>query len=187
MEQPRIRAATGSDLPSMVAIYNHYVRESVYTFEEQELSAEQLGERWRKVTEGECEDSSRRRLPWLVAETVESQGGGGDATAILGYAYADLWKPRTAYCNSVEVTIYLHPDALGRGLGQPLYRALLDELRNQKLHSAMASIALPNPASVKLHQALGFSKIGQAREIGRKFDRWVDVGYWQLMLQAPTV
>ncbi len=162
--------------------------ESICTFEEQELSVEQMEVRWKRVTQVNCAEFSRRPLPWVVAESCESQGGvrsasgAGDSTSILGYAYADVWKPRTAYRNSVEVTIYLHPHALGRGIGRPLYQALIDELQSCDLHCAMASISLPNPASVKLHEALGFSKIGQAREIGRKFDRWVDVGYWQLML-----
>lgn len=169
-----IREATSADVGAMAEIYNHYVRGSIFTFEEQELSAEQMTARWTAVIgEDTACPSSDLSLPWLVAE-LDSE--------VLGYAYADLWKPRTAYRKSVEVTIYLHPEATGRGIGRPLYQALIDELRVRKLHCAMASIALPNPASIKLHESLGFEKVGQAKEIGRKFKRWVDVGYWQLML-----
>ncbi len=178
MPSPRIRAATAADVDAMAAIYNHYVRGSIYTFEEVELSAEQMQARWESViTEAPTSPGSMPALPWLVAELDNS---------VLGYAYADAWKPRAAYRHSVEVTIYLHADATGRGMGGPLYQALIDELRSRELHCAMASIALPNPASIKMHESLGFQKVGQARQIGRKFNRWVDVGYWQLMLQEPT-
>lgn len=180
MDRPKIRAATAADASAMAAIYNHYVRGSIYTFEEQDLSAEQMSDRLATVTGGQSSFPAHgpaRPLPWLVSQ---------DGLAVIGYAYADLWKPRGAYRNSVEVTIYLHADAIGRGIGRPLYQALIDELRMRDIHCAMASIALPNPASIRLHEALGFEKVGHAREIGCKFDRWVDVGYWQLMLQAPA-
>jgi phosphinothricin acetyltransferase len=82
----------------------------------------------------------------------------------------------------VESTIYLRPDAAGRGLGTKLYSSLLAELRDRQLHVAIGGIALPNAASVALHEKLGFEKVAHFRQVGNKFDRWVDVGYWQLIL-----
>jgi L-amino acid N-acyltransferase YncA len=113
------------------------------------------------------------RFPWLVAD----EGG-----AIVGYAYATPWKPRSAYRFSVESTVYVAPDHMGRGVGTALYRELIDALRRLGVHCTVGGIALPNSASIALHEKLGFRKIGQFVEIGRKFDRWVDVGYWELSL-----
>jgi len=113
-------------------------------------------------------------LPWLVAEN--GQG-------IVGYAYAAPWKARDAYRFAVESTIYLAPEATGRGIGRRLYDALLPRLRAGGLRTAIGGIALPNAASVALHEAMGFTKSAHFREVGFKFGRWIDVGYWQRMLR----
>ena len=84
---------------------------------------------------------------------------------------------------SVETTVYVAPGHMRRGLGAALYRQLIDELRVRGVHAAVGGIALPNAASIALHEKLGFKKIGQFVEIGRKLDRWVDVGYWELILR----
>lgn len=115
------------------------------------------------------------RLPWFVCE---SDG------AIVGYAYATPWKVRAAYRHSVESSIYLAPQATGRGLGSQLYTALIADLRQRGLHCVIGGAALPNPASVSLHEKLGFSKVAEFREVGFKFGRWIDVAYWELMLNA---
>jgi phosphinothricin acetyltransferase len=112
------------------------------------------------------------RFPWLVAE---------EGNVIVGYAYAAPWKARSAYRFSVETTVYVAPNYLGRGIGTALYRELLDALRKLDVHCAVGGIALPNAASIALHENLGFKNIGQFVEIGRKFDRWIDVGYWELI------
>ena len=112
-------------------------------------------------------------LPWLVSE---------ERHEISGYAYAARWKERASYRHSVESTIYLRPDAMGRGVGTQLYTTLLEALRGRALHTVIGGIALPNEASVALHEKLGFVKIAQFHEVGRKFGRWIDVGYWQRML-----
>lgn len=112
-------------------------------------------------------------LPWLVLE---------EGNTITGYAYSGLWRTRSAYRHTVETTVYLAPDAVGGGRGTLLYTTLLGLLREQGLHTAMGVIALPNDASVALHEKLGFHRAGLFSEVGRKFDRWVDVGYWQLVL-----
>ena len=114
-------------------------------------------------------------LPWLVIEVDDSIGG---------YAYAAPWKERQAYENTVETTIYLRDGVSGQGLGSRLYSELLEELRSKSLHSALGGIALPNDASVRLHERLGFEKVGQLHQVGFKFDRRIDVGYWQLPLNS---
>jgi L-amino acid N-acyltransferase YncA len=105
-----------------------------------------------------------------------------DAERIVGYAYASKWRARFGYRHSVESSVYLAPDQQRRGLGGMLYRRLLARLREQGCHAVMGGIALPNPGSVALHEKLGFEQVAHFREVGRKFDRWVDVSYWQMTL-----
>jgi phosphinothricin acetyltransferase len=112
-------------------------------------------------------------LPWLVA--VE-----GDVVA--GYAYASKWKGRCAYRYAVESTVYLDAKHHGQGIGKTLYVALIDELRERSMHTVIGGIALPNPASIALHERLGFENVARFKQVGFKQDRWIDVGYWQLML-----
>lgn len=159
-----IRGATAADAAPVCCIYNHYVSHTVVTFEEQPLAIETMAERMDRVLTSH---------PWLLFQ---------DGGEILGYAYADAWKIRSAYRYSVESTVYLRPDAVGRGIGSQLYSALVRALRAQRVHAVIGGVALPNPASVALHQKLGFRPIGIFREVGWKFDRWIDVGYWQLLL-----
>jgi L-amino acid N-acyltransferase YncA len=157
-----IRPCTDADIPRVTAIYNHYIRDTVVTFEEQPIDAAEMARRIGEV---------RKRFPWLV---IEHEG------AVAGYAYAALWKTRSAYRFVVESTIYLAPEACGRGLGRPLYAALLESLPRCGVHRVVGCIALPNDASVVLHEKLGFRKVGAFDEVGFKFGRWVDVGYWEL-------
>lgn len=159
-----IRPARPGDGAALAAIYNPCIRDTTITFEEEPVTAEEMAARIAKVTADH---------PWLVLE----EGG-----AVLGYAYASIWRTRAAYRFSTETTIYLAPEAQGRGIGSRLYQALLDELRDRGFHSALGCLALPNEASVRLHERLGFRKAGHMREAGRKFDRWVDVGFWELLL-----
>jgi L-amino acid N-acyltransferase YncA len=159
-----LRPCTPVDAEQICGIYNHYVRETVVTFEESPVMPADMAGRIADVT---------TRLPWLVWEV--------DGT-ILGYAYATPWKARAAYRYAVEASIYLSESATGRGLGSRLYLALIDQLRQKGMHCVIGGAALPNPASVALHEKLGFSKIGQFSEVRFKFGQWVDVAYWQLLL-----
>jgi L-amino acid N-acyltransferase YncA len=159
-----IRGATEQDAGQICEIYNHFVLQTAVTFEEEPVGADEMRERIRETLPD---------LPWLVWE---------DGGSVLGYCYAGKWKGRCAYRYSVESTVYLRRDASGRGLGTTLYSALLDELRQRKLHAVIGGIALPNAASVRLHEKLGFAKVAEFREVGNKFGRWVDVGYWQLIM-----
>lgn len=159
-----IRPCLPADASRICEIYNHYVRETVVTFEEVPVADDDMARRIAEVTE---------RFPWFVSE----RDG-----VVVGYAYAARWHARSAYRFSVESTIYLDPDAGGRGIGSELYSALLAELSRRKVHCVIGGIALPNPSSVALHEKLGFRKVGQLDEIGWKFGEWVDVGYWQQVL-----
>lgn len=160
-----IRPATPADAEAICAIYNHYILNSTITFEETALTAVQMEQRIADVSA--C-------YPWLLLET---EGG------IAGYAYATAWKTRSAYRHTVETSVYLAPGHAGAGLGKQLYLAILPELRRRGIHVAIAGIALPNPASIRLHEWLGFTPVGEFRQVGRKFGLWLDVGYWQLLLE----
>jgi phosphinothricin acetyltransferase len=103
---------------------------------------------------------------------------------VVGYAYACRWRERPAYDWAVEVSVYVAGAHAGRGVGRALYGELLDRLRAQGFHVAVAGITLPNPASIALHERMGFAPIGALREVGWKLGGWHDVGYWQLLL-AP--
>ncbi len=160
-----IRAATAGDADAIARIYGHYIANTVVTFEEERVSGAEIRARLQKI--------SAFGLPWIVHE---------EEGAVLGYAYAGRWHERSAYRFSVETTIYLDPHQLGRGLGTDLYATLLEGLRERGLHAAIGGIALPNPGSVALHEKLGFRQAAHYAEVGFKFDRWIDVGYWQLRL-----
>lgn len=159
-----IRQAAAADAASVALIYNHYVTETTATFETEPVHPAVMADRIKQ-----CRGSG---LPWLLAE----QDG-----SVLGYAYAMQWKPRRAYRHACETTIYMRDEQVGRGIGTRLYAALLERLETLGCHTAIGGIALPNPASVALHEALGFEKTAHFREVGFKLNRWVDVGYWQKM------
>ncbi len=151
----------------MAAIYAPYVRDTAISFESEPPDAAAMAARIAATT---------ALHPWLVAEA--------DGT-VLGYCYATRHRERAAYRWGTDVSVYLAADARGRGLGRLLYTALLDLLRRQGFRTAYAGIALPNPASVRLHEAMGFQPIGVYPRVGYKLGRWHDVGWWELPLH-PT-
>ena len=160
-----IRRATPADADACAQIYDHYVLHTVVTFEEAAVSGAEMAGRMAEI--------EAAGLPWLVAE----QGG-----EVVGFAYASKWKGRCAYRFSAETTVYLAQSQVRRGLGTLLYEELLAILRDTGVHAAMGGIALPNDGSVALHERLGFVKVAHFREVGFKFGRWIDVGYWQRLL-----
>ena len=159
-----IRPVTLADAAAICRIYDHYIARTVITFEEEPVSPAEMEQRIAAITP---------QYPWLVAE---------EEGVVMGYAYASTWRSRSAYRFVAETTVYLAPEAMGRGLGRSLYTALLASLRERGFHAAMGVIALPNDTSVALHEKLGFFKAAHFPEVGWKFGRWVDVGYWQIML-----
>lgn len=160
-----IRRATIDDATQLCDIYNHYVLETPITFEEHPVTVEDMAQRVQDTLES---------LPWFVWE---------EGQRLVGFCYASKWKGRCAYRHSVESTVYLRPDAMGRGIGSQLYSALLDDLRQRRFHTVIGGIALPNLPSVGLHEKFGFEKVAEFRQVGNKFGRWIDVGYWQLLFK----
>ena len=159
-----IRPATAPDSDPLSKIYNYYIATSHATFELAPIDAADMLQRIQNtIVEG---------LPFLVAEVDGS---------IAGYAYGRPFRPRPGYKHTVEVAVYVDVDSQGKGIAQALYRELFEKLFEAGAHSLIATISLPNDRSVRLHERLGFVKTGHFREVGRKFDRWIDVGYWQLL------
>jgi phosphinothricin acetyltransferase len=159
-----LRDVTLSDASAIQAIYAPYVRETTISFELEVPSVEVLRQRIEATTSA---------YPWLVAE----EGG-----QLLGYAYASRHRERAAYVTSVDLAVYLAPQAHRRGLARALYGELFTRLQAQGRHMAFAGIALPNEASVGLHLALGFSLVGTYREVGFKFGAFHDVSWFQRRL-----
>ncbi len=159
-----LRACTPSDASQICSIYNYYVLETAVTFEEVPVQIDDMARRIADVS---------ARLPWLVYERDGE---------IYGYAYATTWKERSAYRYSVESTVYLAPRVARQGVGTLLYLELLKALRDKNVHCVIGGISLPNPASIALHEKLGFTKIGHFQEVGWKLGKWVDVGYWEIVL-----
>lgn len=160
-----IRPACAGDAEAISAIYNPYILNTCITFEEQGVTAGEMAERIYLT--------QAAGLPWLVIE---------EGSQVVGYAYAAKWRVRPAYRHSVETTVYLSPAAVGKGFGTQLYSALIGLLREKNVHAVIGGIAQPNEASVALHEKLGFCKVAHFSQVGFKFDRWLDVGYWQLTL-----
>ena len=161
MAQVLVRDAAEADLPAVADIYAHESLHSYSTFETEPRPLEA----WRHKLQ--------TSYPFVVAE---------DAGTVLGYAYASEFRERPAYHRTVETSVYLHRDARGRRIGTDLYDALLDRLVEAGFHTALALIALPNDASVRLHERAGFVHAGTIREVGDKQQRMIDVGIYQRML-----
>jgi len=155
-----IRIATPHDAKSILNIYSHYVHHSHSTFELTPPSIEYMEEKIRSA-----------QHPWLVYEDDK----------VIGYAYGIHWKMREAYKKTVETSVYLDHTSGGKGVGTKLYSDLMEMLQNQGYHAVIGGVSLPNEASVKLHEKLGFEKIAHFKEVGYKFDQWIDVGYWELI------
>lgn len=160
-----IRPVSFDDAARIADIYNYYVTDTVVTFEEETVTAEDYVARIKTILDA--------GLPWLVSE-IDG--------VVVGYAYAGTWRKRAAYRFTVESAVYLDHEKQGQGSGTRLYQALFDELKAKGIHSVMGVVALPNPVSQKLHEKFGFKKVAEYSQVGRKFDRWIDVGCWQLML-----
>jgi len=160
-----IREATPIDAEAIASIYNHYVTETIVTFEEEPVATTEMARR--------IEEVRAASYPWLVAEHVGR---------IVGYAYATPWRPRRSYRFSSEITVYVAPDHGRRGVGSELYAALFPLMKALGIHAVLGGIALPNDASIALHEKFGLTKVAHFKETGFKFNRWIDVGYWEAIL-----
>jgi len=159
------RSATTEDLPQIAEIYGHAVETSHATFD---LEPPDL-DYWRAKLDGQHPGDHL-----LVA--VDSDDD------VVGYAYSWAYRPRPAYQSTRETSIYVDVSVRGHGVGRLLYPALLETMAISGVHTAVALVALPNPASERLHLASGFEKVGQLREVGHKFGQWIDVAWYQRML-----
>jgi L-amino acid N-acyltransferase YncA len=160
-----IRSARIEDAPSILSIYSHYVEKTAVTFE---LIPPELTEIEKRISE--C----LKCHAWIVCE-LENK--------IVGYTYYSKFKERKAYDYSCETTVYVHPHFVHKGIGSLLYKKLILQMGKSKMAIAIGAIALPNDASVKLHEKFGFKNIGVLKNVGRKFQKWIDVGYWELELK----
>jgi L-amino acid N-acyltransferase YncA len=154
------------DAAACAAIYAPYVESTPISFERVAPDAAEFARRIAKYA---------ATHQFLVAE----EGG-----EVVGYAYACRWAERAAYDWSVETSVYVDSAHHGKGIGRALYAELVELLAGQGFRVAVAGVTLPNPASIGLHERMGFVPIGSLREIGWKDGRWYDVGYWQRPL-AP--
>jgi L-amino acid N-acyltransferase YncA len=160
-----IRFATRADAAAVAEIYGPFCEDSPITFETVRPTIEEIENRIRRILE---------RFPWLVCENEDE---------VIGYAYAGPHRDRAAYRWCVDVAIYLSGNRRRQGFGTALYRVLFQLLRIQGYFQAYAGITLPNPASIRLHQHLGFEPVGVYKRVGFKAQAWHDVSWWALPLQ----
>ena len=158
-----VRPGSEDDLAPVNDIYNHYVAESHVTFDDEPLSGEARRE-W--FTHYGAAGAHR----FFVAL---------DGQQLIGYATSSRFRPKPGYSTSVETSVYLAPEAIGKGAGARLYSALFESLEGEDLHRAYAGIALPNPASIALHEKFGFKRVALFTEQGRKFGRYWDVAWYE--------
>jgi L-amino acid N-acyltransferase YncA len=163
-----IRLATSDDAPQIAAIYRPFCEENCVSFELEAPPAAEMAARIAKIG---------GRFPWLV----DDRDG-----VIAGYAYASPHRERAAYRWVVEVTVYIHEDFRGQGVGRALYAELFKRLRAQGLFKAYAGILIPNPASQSFHESLGFTLVGVYQKVGYKMGAWLDVGWWVYSIQPEV-
>src|SRR5262245_48179912 len=157
-----MRRVTAEDAERIAAIYNWYILNTIITFETDVVSPQEMKKRIQeKITE----------YDWLVGEANQE---------VIGYAYCGPFRPRTAYHHTVESTIYQTQESIGKGFGRALYLQLLESVRSRGFREVVGVIALPNPQSIALHKAIGFAEVGVLEKVGYKFERYIDVGLWQL-------
>ncbi|MEO8756333.1 MAG: N-acetyltransferase family protein [Devosia sp.] len=162
MSTIKLRPYTPADIPAVTRIYGHYVRDTVITFETEEPDEAEMANRFATI--------AGKGHPLLIAE---------DAGETIGYAYASTYRPREAYRFTCEDSIYLAPEAVGKGLGGTLLAALLDQSKKFGFRQMLAVITAERANSIRLHEKHGFRMIGHYPELGYKFDRWLDIVHMQ--------
>jgi phosphinothricin acetyltransferase len=168
LAHPVIRAASARDLPRLTEIYNHYVATTAITFDLEAYAVDERREWFEQFN-----NTGRHRL--LVAIVDDN---------LVGFAGSMRFRTKRAYDPTIEMTVYCAPEATGRGIGTALYQRLFDSLQGEDIHAAVAAITLPNTSSVALHERFGFKLIGVLHEVGRKFNRYWDVAWYEMALDA---
>lgn len=164
-----LRLATAQDAAAVAAIYNHYIRTSTATFDTEEKSVEDRAA-WIAAHTG--------AMPVLVAEDANGE--------VVAWGSLSPWGTRCAYRLSAEVSVYVAPDVTGKGVGPLMTRALVAHAREHGLHALISQIVSENGPSLRMSERLGFENVGCLREVGRKFDRWLDVVFMELVLEEPA-
>ncbi|MDO4569648.1 MAG: GNAT family N-acetyltransferase [Planctomycetia bacterium] len=156
-----VRHVVPEDAAQLLDIYGYYVINTTCTTEETLPSTEEMAGRVVRVTQS---------FPWLGFERDGE---------LIGYCYADIFRTRTAWHRTAELSVYVHPKRLHDGVGRRMYEKLFKILEeNREIHSVIASITLPNESSVRLHESFGLVKAAHLRQVGYKFGCWMDVGLW---------
>lgn len=163
-EKVLIRSLQPEDIPAITNIYNHYITTTTITFEEQEVTAEQMSQRAAAISE---------KYPYLVAIS---------GNKLIGYAYAHLWKEKSAYSTTLETTVYLSPASLHSGTGTALMQELIKQCKQKGIHSLIACITADNELSCKFHEKLGFTQVSRFNEVGRKFGKLLDIIDYQIII-----
>jgi len=163
-----VRRATEADLDAINDIYNHFVAETHVTFDVAPVSMED-----RREWFGHYAESGPHRLMVAV-----------DGDSVAGFASSSRFRPKPGYLTSVETSVYLAPDMVGKGIGSRLYGELFKAIEGEDVHRAYAGIALPNPASIALHEKFGFKRVAHFTEQGRKFGRYWDVAWFEKPLEG---
>lgn len=159
-----VRSFCLKDTKALLDIYNYYIIHTIVTFDVKPLTIKELKQKFIKIN---------KNFPFLVFEQNNE---------ILGYAYASTWREKAAYNKSVELTIYIKNGFGGRHIGSKLYKDLLAQLKTLHYHVVLGGITLPNKASIRLHEKFGFKQVAHFKDVGQKFNTWLDVGFWQLLL-----
>lgn len=162
----KIRNVTLNDAKAICEIYNYYVENTAVSFEVQPVSESEMRNR--------ISNNINFGYPYYVGE-VQGQ--------LVGYCYIHRWGNRCAYATTQEVSIYLDVKETRKGYGSLFFEHLLKNVDNEKVHTLIAGICIPNEVSVRLHEKFGFKQVSLFKEVGRKFNQWLDVGHWQLNLK----
>lgn len=156
-----IRKYQSKDLQAIVDILNYYVKNDACIFQMEPYTFEEITKKFETIV-----------LTYPIF--IEEQKG-----KVVGFAYGSRWRDKPAYAKSVETTIYVHPDFKHSGIGEPLYKKLIDTLTEMDFHLLVAGMIMSNIGSQKLHEKLGFEKAGEFKDAGIKFGQWHNVGFWQ--------
>jgi phosphinothricin acetyltransferase len=161
-----VRKADLEDASAIAEICNYYINTSHATFELDPIDTTEMQRR--------MEEGWKAGYPFLVYE---------NSGEVIGYAYGRQFRPRRAYLHSIEISVYIREGHHGKSIGTHLYEQLFKEIAKGDFHTIIAGISLPNDPSIRLHEKFGFSKVAHFKEVGYKFNRWIDVGYWQKELR----
>lgn len=163
-----IRPFEARDVAAACRLTNYYIEHTCVHFATVPQGDAEFGAAW---------EAARATHPWLAAEAGGEVGG-----VFAGYAKAGVWRSRDAYSRTAETSIYVESAFHRRGVARALYAALLEALRARGFHAAVGGMVLPNDASARLHEAMGFRPVGIFHEVGRKFDQWHDTQWWEKIL-----